>query len=1209
MASPGPRHLVHGVSTRLVRASRPARTPARAAPPPTASRAVHRVAPAPSAAAAHTSSAAARTARRDAHALATRVKYGDAPPPPPPPAPPPPKGSSSLSDAEPSPSSSSSSRVEDWPAPLAVDGENALHPKWDERGLTGYASEPVLPEALAGGGLEGETIGAERGGAAWESEEEWVELLRRGAEEEAAREEEREVREARPTPAQVERVEEVQVAPPPPVTTPSAPPLPAVEPSAPRPSPFAVPRTPTPRRRALPLRLEPVPRADPALIAPYLPHISLSPTSSSPAAQPLLSRHDWRLSSPLRRFVRSSPPPLFSRAETDTRALGHNKLLGVGVDAARIGKHALVRGEEQWGWKVRVPETERGKWDDADAYRARLDRLLTLSQKADETLYLASLARQGPPAERELKGVTLCRALGAWLTGDASRAEEMAQLDPAEREKRRMEGAGAAAGGQARAVACFEAEDGRALTEDKGWKFAPGTILRFTLAAAHDPSAHASGPQPPPAAEAAASSGKWFVQGTLLEVREEQLVVAFDEVDMWPLGEEAYQIDLGLDTTSYALQSAAIDNLYLDPARQRAHNATQVAAVQHAFVGSGALPSLREWAIQGTELREALVPRSETAIKEKEESTMRSDLLRGNQLINSWIERYQRDDPLELPGDPDLGLNASQTKAIAMALGEKLSLIQGPPGTGKSQTLVSLIALLKLHFRIPSPILLSAPTHVSVDHLVLLLVRAGLNPLRCGKAAKVAPEVQPWTIERRQEQHPLWERLEKAREESEGFRLELQEWRDARREMANDGGKAADEKDLELEGKYRKAWRRYIMLEHKLYSSLLATADVFCATALGSGASKVLNMVDFPIVLLDEAAMCTEPVSLIPLMKGAQHATLIGDHKQLPAVVTSQEAKDERLHLSLFERLLTSEKVKSTLLDTQYRMRPSISSFPNQSFYAGALRDAPAVSTRPPPLQSRYFGGVPPSSLSTPSASSAAPPTSDAASAPHEPVAFVTHSGPETVHRQSLLNRTESSILISIVGDLLLQNPSLRASDIGIISPYYAQTRLLLNTFESGYAASRLRPLLGAQRAAEAGEVEVNTVDGFQGREKRVVLLSTVRSNQGGYIGFLTDRRRLNVALTRARDALIVVGNERTLRKAAFNAAGGGAGGFEVGRGGAYDEDDYGAAPAEKKGERRDPDADPAVWRKFLDWCARRGLVRRWEEPEPVAATAGSRRS
>lgn len=216
---------------------------------------------------------------------------------------------------------------------------------------------------------------------------------------------------------------------------------------------------------------------------------------------------------------------------------------------------------------------------------------------------------------------------------------------------------------------------------------------------------------------------------------------------------------------------------------------------------------------------------------------------------------------------------------------------------------------------------------------------------------------------------------------------------------------------------------------------------------------------------------------------------------------------------------------------------------------------------------------------------------------PHEPVAFVSHSGPETVHRQSLLNRTESNILISIVGDLLRQNPSLRATDIGIISPYYAQTRLLVNTFESGYAASRLRPLLGVQRAAEAGEVEVNTVDGFQGREKRVVLLSTVRSNPGGFIGFLTDRRRLNVALTRAKDALIVVGNERTLRKAALAGL---SRDFDVGRGGSYDEDEdatVGGGALGGGGSGRDPDADPGVWRRFLEWCAHRGLVRQWEEP------------
>lgn len=333
-------------------------------------------------------------------------------------------------------------------------------------------------------------------------------------------------------------------------------------------------------------------------------------------------------------------------------------------------------------------------------------------------------------------------------------------------------------------------------------------------------------------------------------------------------------------------------------------------------------------------------------------------------------------------------------------------------------------------------------------------------------------------------------------------------------------------------------------------------------------------------------------------MKGARHATLIGDHKQLPAVVTvldhallpsppwltpllsqSQEAKDERLHISLFERLLISgskpsilatatrvpltptfAEVKSTLLDTQYRMRPSISSFPNSSFYHGALRDAPAVSSRPPPLQSRFFGP--------------SPHANDSSSTP-EPVAFVSHTGRESPHRQSLLNRAESHLLISLVGDLLSRNPSLAARDIGIISPYYAQTRLLVNTFSSGYAASVLRASLGARRAAEASEVEVNTVDGFQGREKRVVLLSTVRSNERGQIGFLTDQRRLNVALTRARDALIVVGNEQTLRRAEAASASGLAW--------------RGAPPG------ADPDANAGVWKRFLDWCAERGLVRQWD--------------
>ncbi|GAA5962773.1 hypothetical protein JCM21900_006498 [Sporobolomyces salmonicolor] len=940
-------------------------------------------------------------------------------------------------------------------------------------------------------------------------------------------------------------------------------------------------------------------------ISPYLPPLSKETYASHGPAQPhelpLLSRSDWRLSSPLRRQIRSTPPPLWSRTETDTKSQGHNRLVGVGPGAARVGRgqHA-VEGEERWGWKTKVMGAEKGEWKDADTYRKRLERLLALSRASDEQFYRATLARFGTPREREFKRRTLCRAIGEWLT-DASQAEAMREA----KEKR----GGTAAPKEAfrksrqRAVASFRAEDSRGLTEEDGWKFsAPNTFVRITRALPEvevDPTA----PQPPPNA---ATDDKWYVQGSVLEARDNQLIVAFEKSDMWPIKEgDIYQIDVGLDESSYVLQQQAIDNLYFDPARQRARNAEHVDAAQQAYL-DGTTSLLREWALQGTDLRELIVPKangpkqSRPAVLQDDEfladeddsspaaelahlpppesfllpdlaastaeSLHPSELFAQNQLINSWIKRYTRDEPLIMPGDPDLGLNASQTKAVAMAMGEKLSLIQGPPGTGKSQTIVSLIALLKRHFRIPQPILLAAPTHVSTDHLLTLLVRAGVNPLRCGRVGKVSPEIERWTIEKRQEQHPLWRKLEEVKEQSERLRDELLKHRDGMAHVSAAARKEAEVYELQLAEKHRNSWRRHGIIENMLYSSLLATADVFCATAMGAGASKILNWVDFPIVFLDEAAMCTEPVTLIPLMKGAQHVTLIGDHKQLPAVITSAVAKKERLQMSMFERLLASQSVKSVLLDTQYRMRPSISAFPNLSFYHSALQDSPTVSARPPPPQSRFFS-APSDAPSSSTVSPSDPPRSDEAVVP---VAFVAHTSPEQSNRKSLLNRAEVDLIIEIVGDLLHRNPTLDARDIGIISPYYAQTRLLTNTFDSGWATSRLRSLLGSARARAAQGVEINTVDGFQGREKKIIILSTVRSNAGGHIGFLTDKRRLNVALTRAKDALFVVGNQETLKMAVRN----------------------------EWLSEGDSDADVGVWRRFLAWCAERGLVREWKENE-----------
>ncbi|GAA5923692.1 uncharacterized protein JCM15063_003730 [Sporobolomyces koalae] len=934
-------------------------------------------------------------------------------------------------------------------------------------------------------------------------------------------------------------------------------------------------------------------------VSPYIPPPVLLPScpvhpSPQPHEVPLLSRSDWRLSSPLRKVFRSNPYSLFSRYENDTKSQGHNHLVGVGIETSRISKsyrHKDVEGSEPWGWKTKVNPSERGDWPAADLYRKRLDRLIALSRKADEETYRLSLARQGTPVEREAEGKTLCRAVATWLT-DSSRAEELQEL---KRNKSSNTAATtvSASTSTAKAVASFQAQDGRELTEDL-WDFAPAnTIIRISRAASESESDQ-TGPQPPPSASS--DPKDWFVQGTVLEARGTQLVVSFDESDMWPIHEDdVFQIDIGLDESSYTLQEQAINNLHFDPARQRLRNSAHVHEAQQAYL-SGSTPTIREWTLQGTDLRELIVPKVENgapklrAWHEDEEDPLEdspsadithlpppeslltpqftsdirtessraihpSDLITQNQLINSWVQRHMRDDPMSLPGDPDLGLNASQTKAIAMAIGEKLSVIQGPPGTGKSQTIVSLIALLKLHFRIPQPILLAAPTHVSTDHLLSLLVRRGLNPLRCGKPSKVAPEIEKWTIEKRQEHHPLWNRLEETRINAELARDELKRSRELTLQLLDpQERKIAEARNIELEQAYRRLWRKFIMLEQRLYSSLLATADVFCATALGSGASKVLSMVDFPIVFLDEAAMCTEPVTLIPIMKGAQQVTLIGDHKQLPAVVSSQEAKKERLQISLFERLLTSQDVNSVLLDTQYRMRPAISDFPNLSFYRSALQDAPTVSNRPPAPRSAYF----------------TPRLDTSGQAEHSldpvPVAFVSHSGVESTSKRSTQNRVEVDVILEIVGDLLHRNPALDPRDIGIISPYIAQTNSLVHTFESGWAAKRLSGSLGWSRASELRGVEINTVDGFQGREKKVIILSTVRSNKYGRIGFLTDKRRLNVALTRARDALFVVGNKDTLKLAANH-----------------------------EWNESDPDSDAGIWARFLTWCERRGLVKEWE--------------
>ncbi|GAA5886608.1 hypothetical protein JCM3774_003680, partial [Rhodotorula dairenensis] len=310
---------------------------------------------------------------------------------------------------------------------------------------------------------------------------------------------------------------------------------------------------------------------------------STSPGSSSarahcPPAEPqphhfaLASRTDWRLSSParfkLRSLKRGRPLPLHSAKETCTFSAGRNRLVGIGPPAALVARPSASvtsgRGGEGWGWKTRVPqEGERGEWTDADKYIERFHRLLDLSRVADEKLYLASLSRAGTPLERQGKGLTVPRASGTWLTSAAGsgggdgggRREGGGTTDNEVKEQQQEADADAVSGGKiaprkkregggGKAVAEFRTEGGYEVTEEEGFKFESGMVLRITESDPLPPSVRLgggndSGPQPPRQPDS--TGAKWHVQGTLLDVRKDRLVVAFDQVDWWPLdADESY---------------------------------------------------------------------------------------------------------------------------------------------------------------------------------------------------------------------------------------------------------------------------------------------------------------------------------------------------------------------------------------------------------------------------------------------------------------------------------------------------------------------------------------------------------------------------------------------------------------------------------------------------------------------------------------------
>jgi len=449
-----------------------------------------------------------------------------------------------------------------------------------------------------------------------------------------------------------------------------------------------------------------------------------------------------------------------------------------------------------------------------------------------------------------------------------------------------------------------------------------------------------------------------------------------------------------------------------------------------------------------------------------------------------------REPPRFEPERPPEGLDAlnpEQRLAVERALAARdLFCVHGPPGTGKSTVLAAVARNAVAHH---GRILCTAASNAAVDHLVELCLAEGLRVVRIGHPARVMPRLVEHTLDLQVENHP--DRILARQLFDEAFdllghaRKQRQRGR-SRQRFANARSAQAEARALMDEAR---------SLERKAVRDVLEGADVLCATLTALGGTP-LSALRFPLALVDEATQATEPLSLLAFLR-AERVVLAGDHRQLPPTVLSQEAADEGLATSLFERLLAlyGDGVRQMLRE-QYRMNAELMELPSRAFYGGELRAHPSVATR-------TLRAV------LPTATLDAPPLLflDSAGKGWEEVA------PEG--SESLENPGEAEVVVARARALLAAG--LAPEQIAVITPYRAQ-------------AARIAPVL------EPLGIEVDTVDAFQGREAEAVLLSCVRSNAEGRLGFLTDLRRMNVALTRAKVHAFVVGDSATLGHHPFYA-------------------------------------------------------------------------
>lgn len=436
-------------------------------------------------------------------------------------------------------------------------------------------------------------------------------------------------------------------------------------------------------------------------------------------------------------------------------------------------------------------------------------------------------------------------------------------------------------------------------------------------------------------------------------------------------------------------------------------------------------------------------------------------------------------------------LNASQQAAVEKIItANEVAIVHGPPGTGKTTTLVQAIkALWKLEHQ---PILVVAPSNTAVDLLSERLSAEGLNVLRVGNPARVSEHLMSLTLDARVGEHA-------SMKEIRSLKKQANEFRDMAHKYKRNFGRAERDQRKALFTEARNIMKSVSDTEQYIIDDVIARAQVITATLVGANHYTVRNL-QYKTVVIDEAGQALEPACWIPILK-AKKVVLAGDHQQLPPTIKSHEAARRGLSNTLLEKVVALHPDAVVMLEEQYRMHATIMGYSATSFYNSQLRAHASVASQ------TLF-------------------TDDS------PLAFIDTAGcgfEEKLDGTSTTNPEEAAFLFKHLGRLAVEldthYPADQFPSIAVISPYKQQVELLKEQLQHAPDLHKY-----------GNRISVNTIDSFQGQERDIVYISMTRSNTENKIGFLSDIRRMNVAMTRARKKLVVVGDSGTLSQLPFYA-------------------------------------------------------------------------